>query len=339
MNLARFCLLAVILWWGAFPSQAPAQDEVSFPSLPRSHFRSGQDILAAFSPVSAAATNSIVEVNVDGDTVALGTVVDAGGLVLTKASEIKPGKLTCWLPNGREVTAAQIGLDEDEDVALLRVPAEGLKPIRWAAGKVILGQWAITPALAETPQAVGIISATPRRLRPKQRALIGVIWDPSESAPKVQKVLADFGAEQAGIEPGDLIRSVNNELVTTRYRVTEIIGGLDAGQTVRLRLERDGRLFDAEVKLRAPTWEEFSLRRNNQMAGETSRRAEGFDEVIEHDTVIPPWLCGGPLMNLDGEAVGINIARASRVATYALPADLVRRILTTLNSASPSPRP
>jgi serine protease Do len=73
--------------------------------------------------------------------------------------------------------------------------------------------------------------------------------------------------------------------------------------------------------------------RGRQMSGAVSRRSEGFDEIIEHDTVLEPWLCGGPLMNLDGKAIGMNIARAGRVSTYALPADLVKRILKNLQPA------
>ncbi|MGO8701460.1 MAG: S1C family serine protease [Limisphaerales bacterium] len=326
-------LMAVALFWGT--QTVPAQDD-SYPMLPRSRFLSGAEVLTAFSPVSAGATNSIVEVNVDGDAVALGTVVDAEGLVLTKASEIKPGKLTCWLASGQEVPAVQLGADDDEDIALLRVGAEGLKPVRWSTGKAVLGQWAITPALADTPQAVGIISALPRRIQP-ERAFIGVRWSPDLSEPKVAGVMPGLGAEKAGIKPGDVIVAVNNELVTTVTRVSEILQTMREGQTVRLKLERDGERFEVNIKLMVLGWEEYALRRSTRMAGDTSRRAEGFDQVIEHDTVIPPWLCGGPLMNLDGEALGINIARASRVATYALPADLVKKILASLKPASTSP--
>jgi serine protease Do len=325
-------LLTAALWCGTQTAQA--QDD-SAPMLPRSRFRSGEEILAAFSPVSAAATNSIVEVNVDGDAVALGTVVDAEGLVLTKASEIKPGKLTCWLATGREVPAVQLGVDKDEDMALLRVQAEGLKPVRWASGQVVIGQWAITPALAETPQAVGIISALPRRIQPG-RAFIGVRWSPELSVPRVEGLMPGLGAEEAGIKPGDVIVAVNNELVTTVMRVSEIVQAMRAGQTVHLKLERGGEPFEVNVKLMVPGREAYSLRRNSRLAGDTSQRAEGFEQVIEHDTVLPPWLCGGPVMNLDGEAMGINIARASRVATYALPADLVQQILARLKPASTS---
>jgi len=42
------------------------------------------------------------------------------------------------------------------------------------------------------------------------------------------------------------------------------------------------------------------------------------------------------LVNLDGKAIGMNIARASRVTTYALPAGLVKRIYEQLKTA-PAP--
>ena len=49
-------------------------------------------------------------------------------------------------------------------------------------------------------------------------------------------------------------------------------------------------------------------------------------------------MCGGPLVNLDGKAVGLNIARASRVSTYALPARLASRCLERLKSqTAPAP--
>src|SRR5437868_12082801 len=73
---------------------ASGQDSPLTSSLPRARFRSGDETLRAFSPVSEATRNSIVKLNVDGETVALGLVMDANGLVLTKASEIKKGKLT-----------------------------------------------------------------------------------------------------------------------------------------------------------------------------------------------------------------------------------------------------
>ena len=312
--------------------------------LPRTRFRSGEETLSAFASVSAATRGSIVKLNVDGETVALGVVVDTNGLALTKASEIKKGKLTCWLASDKEVAAEVVSTDDDEDVALVRVHAQGLKPIQWATGDVSLGQWAITPGVAETPHAVGIISALPHRIR-AQRAYIGVQFDLSATRPKIEELMPGFGAEKAGLKPGDVIAAVNGVTMTNREQIVETVQEFRDGQTLKLSVLRAEKQFDAEVRLMTPSAAQlgvglFSERRAGRLSGDISRRAEGFEQAIEHDTVLQPWLCGGPLVNLDGQAIGLNIARAGRVTTYALPASLVKQILDRLKTSpkrGPSP--
>jgi serine protease Do len=334
-HFLRSCSLPVLaLALGMLAQLAGAQGSQVSPTLPRNRFRSGEATLRAFAPVSEATRYSIVKFNVNGETVALGTVVDTNGLVLTKASELKKGKLTCWLATEKEVDAEVIGIDDEEDVALVRVHAPGLKPIQWAGSAVAVGQWAITPGIAETPQAVGIISALPRRIRP-QRALIGIQFDYSSSKPRIEDILPGLGAEKAGLKPGDIIVAINAVVVTNREQVVEAVHEFREGQTVKLRVQRLETQFTAEVRLMVPRAGELSggayaPQRLNRLVGEVSRRAEGFEQAIEHDTVLQPWLCGGPLVNLDGKAIAINIARASRVSTYALPAKLAKRILDDL---------
>jgi serine protease Do len=313
---------------------AGAQDSSPSATLPRNRYRNGEETLRAFAPVSEATRYSIVKLNVNGATVALGTVVETNGLVLTKASELKKGKLTCWLAVEKEVDAEVVATDEDEDVALVRVQAPGLKPIQWAAGEVSVGQWAITPGIAETPQAVGIISALPRRIRPP-RALMGVQFDFGGAAPKIAELLPGLGAEKAGLKPGDVIVGLNHVTVTNREQVVETLREFREGQTVKLRVRRAEQEFDAEVRLMVPRSGQLGAevnpqQRQSRLTGEISQRAEGFEQAIEHDSVLHPWLCGGPLVNLDGKAIGLNIARASRVSTYALPARLVKRIFDNL---------
>lgn len=317
--------------------RAPAlaqEFEVGVPTLTRTLYRGGEETLRAFKPVSDATRNSIVKFNVDGETVALGAVMDANGLALTKASELKPGKLTCWLASEKEVAAEVLEVDQDEDLALVRVHGRGLKPLSWATEEVVEGQWAITPGVAETPHAVGIISALPRRIRP-QRAIIGIRFELGTSAARVDLVREGYSADKAGLKAGDVIVGVNGTVVTNRESVVEMLREYGEGQTVSLRVQRAGKEFAAELKMMAPgkdptgTWiypEEVPTR----LAGEVSHRAQGFEQALEHDTVLQPWLCGGPLVNLDGKGIGLNIARAGRVSTYALPAGLVRRVFEQL---------
>jgi serine protease Do len=76
----------------------------------------------------------------------------------------------------------------------------------------------------------------------------------------------------------------------------------------------------------------------NAMGGDPSKRATGFPAVLQHDTVLKPSECGGPLVNLDGEVIGINIARAGRTESFALPADAVAGLIGELKSGKLAPR-
>ncbi len=333
---AKWGLSGLMLLFAWSTQILAAQDAARLPALARDRFRSGEETLRAFAPVSAATRNSIVKLNVDGETMALGAVVDTNGLVLTKASQLKKGKLTCWLASEREVDAELLAVDDEEDVGLVRVHAQGLTPIRWAVGSVAIGQWAITPGIADTPHAVGIISALPHRIRP-QRAFIGVQFDFSTSKPRIEEVLSGLGAEKAGLKPGDILLALNNVTVTNRQQVVETLREFREGQAVKLHVQRGEKQFDAEVRLMVPKSGQLTRafefdQRYARLEGEVSRRAQGFEQAIEHDTVLHPWLCGGPLVNLEGQAIGINIARAGRVTTYALPARLVQRILGQLEA-------
>src|SRR5262249_30654537 len=157
-----------------------------------------------------------------------------------------------------------------------------------------------------------------------------------------------LGAEKAGLKRGDIIVALNDAAVTNREQVVNSISEFRAGQTVKLRLRRAEQLFDAEIQLmiRPPSGNDLEPdpeARVARMGGEISGRAGGFEMAIEHDTVLPPWLCGGPLVNLDGEAIGLNIARAGRVTTFALSANIVKQLVQHLEALAgsatvPSPR-
>ncbi len=75
----------------------------------------------------------------------------------------------------------------------------------------------------------------------------------------------------------------------------------------------------------------------NRMSGRMSQRRAGFPQVIQHDTVLEPEMCGGPVVNLAGQAVGLNIARAGRVETYAVPADVVKGLIRELRTGRAVP--
>jgi serine protease Do len=319
--------------------EAPAQES----RLPRTQFRSGDQTLTAFSSVVEGVRNSVVKLNVSGETVALGAVIDANGLAITKASELKPGLLSCWLASGKEVEAQVVSVDEEYDLALVRLQAAGLKPVVWDDSAPVIGQWAITPGIVSTPHAVGVISAATRRIR-HPRAYIGIQFDVGATKPIVRDVMRGLGAEQVGIKSGDVILEIAGDPMADKDAVVKALAEFRDGQKVKLIVQRDdGRLaFDVPLKTPTPGQAEFdsySEQRLRPINGRVSQRSQGFELVIQHDSVLQPWLCGGPVINLEGKAMGINIARAGRVATYSLPASVVKRAIANLANRVPTSSP
>src|SRR5262249_53128260 len=70
---------------------------------------------------------------------------------------------------------------------------------------------------------------------------------------------------------------------------------------------------------------------------ELSGRRRGFPTVLQHDTVLRPSDCGGPLVGLDGNVIGVNIARAGRTARYAIPAEDVGAVVHAPSGGKPAP--
>lgn len=302
--------------------------------------RNGEETLKAFGKISQAVRSSVVKLNVDGETVALGAVIDHTGLAITKASELRPGKLTAWLHSEHEAEADLIARDDEFDLALVRIQeGRGLKPITWEDAPTSIGQWVVTAGIIEIPHAVGIVSASSRRIR-HARAFIGIQFETGSFAPVIDKILPGLGAEKAGLKPGDRVLAVNDIAITNVAQVIEMLREFREGQTPRIRLRRGEKEFDAEIAMKVPSPSQLGMAsfpdRAARMNGATSARAEGFESVIQHDTALWPWLCGGPLVNLDGKAVGLNIARAGRVATYALPVPVLKKVIAELTSRIPT---
>jgi serine protease Do len=333
ISVLALCL-AVNTSWAQRSRPQPA-------TLPPERTKSGSLTLRAFQPVVADVRHSVVIFEVEGKELALGAVIDSSGLVVTKASELPPGQLSCRLPEGERVDARVQATDEDTDLCLVKVNATGLRPIEWSSQPVSVGQWVITPGIESDPEAIGIVSIPTRKIPPK-RALIGVQLDFAAPDARIGSLLPGMGAEKAGLKPGDVILAVNSTAVTNREQLITQLGTFRDGQTVQLRFRREEEELQARVELTVPKPDERARRFNrldrmNRLGSRLSTRAEGFELAIQHDTVLQAWQCGGPLLNLDGKVVGLNIARAGRVASYALPADLLGPAIEALKKKAQLP--
>jgi serine protease Do len=302
---------------------------------PGRYERRHTSVIAAFKEIVANPAKSTVEVSNDHESVALGTIVTADGYVLTKGSDLN-GKIVCKLADKRRFDAEIVGVNKQHDLALLKIDAEGLTPIIWSdASDAPVGSWLATTGLAEEPVSIGVVSATPRAIA-APRPILGVLLAPGDGGAKIENVMPGSGADKAELQEGDVIVGVNGDEIKNREALIERIGKLEPGDLVKLSVERGEEKLEIEATLGPSDEMDAQINRHefqNHLGGELSRRRAGFPSVFQHDTVLRPNECGGPVVDLDGRAVGINIARAGRVASYAIPASLAKEILATLLDA------
>lgn len=319
-SLAPLAPLVLLLLASRPVAAQPLSEEV---------YKTGERTRAAFRPVVAEARKSTVRVFVDGEPAALGVVVSEDGLILTKATQLH-GEFTIKTADGREAAAERIGVDDASDLALLKVDATGLTPAEWADSEPAVGSWLVSVGDGRSPVGIGVVSVAGRRISP-QRGVLGIELDESETGPAVVKVLPGSGAAEAGLQVGDIIMAVSGETVSTPRALVNKIGLFRPGDTLRLLVRRG----DKEEEVQATLGNELTAMidrqaRQNMMGGPLSLRSGGFDVAIQHDTVLRPEDCGGPVVDLSGRVVGINIARAGRVESYALPAAAVRPVVAKL---------
>jgi serine protease Do len=327
--LAAFCVLQGVLAC----AEGPPRDR----GRVRREAANGKNepaVRSAFQEVLGRASAATVRVLADGEEVALGAVVEPDGYLVTKASVLK-GKIVCRFRDGTERKAEKVGEDGNQDLALLRVEATGLTAISWRQGDPPPpGSLVATTAPADEPIAISVVSTDPRRIRGRTdahhpRAWLGIEMGAGESGLGVGGVMPDSPAAKAGVRVGDEIRQIDGAAMKSAEQVVETVGGHSAGQAIKLLVHRQ----DQDLEISA-TLAKFQAPQDSWGGGPFSERRSGFPVVLPHDAPLRPKECGGPLVDTDGRAVGINIARALRVTTYALPAAVVRDTVRELKEKS-----
>jgi len=315
--------------------------------------KSSPAMFAAFKSVVAKPSESTVRVLCGDKPVALGTIISGDGWIITKASELK-GKVVCKLKDDRSFSAKVVGIDDKHDLAMLKIETNGLKPIEWADSKsAVVGNWLASPSTGTDPVAIGVVSVAARRPDREQMPMsspfgkdagyLGIMLAMEKGAPKIDQVTPKSPAAKAGLKSGDLILKVSGKLVKDRMSLVETIMGFKAGSTVTLEIKRGEEVKELKATLDKRPAELFNRADfQNSMGSKLSDRRGGFPMILQHDQVIKPTDCGGPLVDLDGKAVGINIARAGRVESYAIPTEAVLALVSDLKSGklprrNPSP--
>ena len=333
MKKLSFFLASAILLTFVIPTSSFTAER-----LPKEQYKSGSEIKKLLGSVIKTARQWTVKVQVEDKVRAMGTIVGADGWILTKASQIQ-SPVTCVLPDGKSYQAEIKGIHEVHDLALLKIKADKLSVVDWIKDRdgLKVGHWMITPSSEELPLSVGVMSVQPRSI-PKSRGILGISIEETKEGVQVSRVYPHSGADQAGMQEGDLVLQLLGKPVTAADQLIDEVRKYQPGDLLLLRIRRGLQEVDCLATLKAPVLAAFSRgAMQNQMGGSLSLRRTGFQNVIQHDSVLRPEECGGPVLDLNGKAIGINIARAGRTETYALPFYVIPHILQEMKSGKHTP--
>lgn len=292
-------------------------------------------IYDAVRPVARDASASTLWVWTNRKHVAMATVIGDGTQALTKWSEIAfaRGPIQVVGGDGRTADASVLGVYEDEDVALLQLDGARFTPVTWTDDEPTVGKFLVAAAPDDSPLSVGVASVNARSLRESDLAYVGVVLDGRHDGAGVliREIDPESGSAEAGVRPGDVLLSVDGREVGSALELRNALLEYRPEDTAELALERDGETLELAVELgRRPQFQgvpEGRLKLMRRMGGPVSMRGGNFPYALQTDMQLMPNQVGGPVVNLDGESVGITIARTDRTRSFILPASRITEML------------
>jgi serine protease Do len=317
----------IIILSCSLASLLPAQQSLE------SEFRTtGPAVTSIFEPQRAVLQTSSAVILDGRKEIGYGVVVSADGHILTKASELEGvEKLSVTVDRTSYKEVATLATDPEWDVALLKIDADDLLPVVYApTSDVPHGTWVVANGATSrfARRALGgVVSAKIREVPAAGGIALGVVLSTKGKSMLIEDVAEGSGAEEAGLKKGDVIVSIAGSTISRLEDISEALKDFKAGSTVEVVYRREKSESTAEVRLQAKG-EMFSdtMNRNDMMSGDYSKRRSGFPRVMQHDILGSSRVTGGPLLDLEGRCIGMNIARANRAESFAIPVEDLKQI-------------
>lgn len=294
--------------------------------------------MAMFTAIIKPNQTSVVSIRDGGLLLCLGTVMSADGYILTKASElhgaIDPEVI---LTTGRRFKAQELATDYAFDLMLLKVDATDLQPVSLEVQKPAnVGDLAVLQNGKGEALMPTVISVKTHSMDGANKAFMGIRMAEDGNGVRIEHILPGGAAQRNGMKLGDVIMSLNGRAVDHPTTLAAAIGAFKPGEKISVRFMREDKIRTIDILLTSKFVNEdtmLPLYRDPQFEGQfASTHAGGFPQAIQIDADVYPRQVGGPLLGLNGKALGIVIARADRFPAFAIPADAVATVFEQLKT-------
>ena len=311
--------------------------------------RSSDEMMATFKPVASSAAASTVSVFSGDDQVALGTIISRDGFILTKASELDD-KLSIWA-SGKKYAATVHGIHKRTDLAMLKIDAEELTPANLSPVPLPqLGSWLVSPGPGEDPFSLGVVAVQARKIG-SASAFVGIMpvditddeGNKLDQGVRIQSVTADAPSDKAGLRVNDVITMIDSSPTKNPDELRSVLSLHEPGDRIELTVKRGEKTMTLAIELADRNSflnnnSQFErTNQQNRMGSKLSKRRRNYPLVFQHDSGLNANQCGGPIVDLSGQIIGINISRAERVSSLALPVEAVISVIAELKSGELSP--
>lgn len=271
--------------------------------------------------------------------IAHGVILSSDGWILTKASETsKLDDIKIKTSDDKTYKATFMDSVQSLDLALFKAQLKGkeLTPINWpghSAEVVDVGDFVVSPTVTEEDIVyLGVISVKERAIE-RDKGFLGVVLGQGRDGDVfIRDIVPDCPAQKAGIRSGDILLKVNDEIIESSNQAIDEIGQYEPGDNVTFLIDRDDKDLEFEVVLESRV-NKMPIAFNME-GGRFSKIRNGFKTALQHDIPLTPEDCGSPIVNSKGQLVGINIARSSRIRSFALPIHFVSQHLTKTDKGS-----
>ena len=256
-----------------------------------------------------------------------GTLIRDTHWVISKSSMVLEGPK--MVIEETELELEVVNRDLENDLVLLKSSQQNSLGVALNVDDMktkTVGSFVMTPD-QNGSGLISIISTPPYASRKQvSRGYLGVVpetYEEEGGGAILREVVRRGAAQLAGLKVGDVITQLDETPIKSHMELRRFLGKLDPGRDVVALIKRGSKQLEIQIQLGA--FPSSSNHVADKMA--KSDRRDGFEEVISHDADLKPQKCGGPLFDLQGNFVGLNIARNSRVRSYAIPPSILQQLI------------